>query len=306
MNNPFHILAPLTAAGVLAWIAYRLAAWLSTWHVSSGRVLGRNFHGLPATTPSRQAEWGSRLAHRLLASRQGQSLSLDIWGNHLAWAQRGGHYPGKTLGNVVFTACLYALGALAIFPLRPVPAMLLLPVIAFAFPLISMRSKANRVRRKTLRALPEIAAILAAEMSAGVTAAQAIGRAAEILDGPVADLLKDAVAHAGKTSRPLFGIYDPVAPVTGALVAVFERAGLPDLHSFAVQVDLVAGKGVDAPRLMNETAAALAAEYRQRVETEREKLGGRLTTYVAFFFFFPVVALILASFLVPIVTMFQR
>ena len=58
--------------------------------------------------------------------------------------------------------------------------------------------------------------------------------------------------------------------------------------------------------LLNDMARALAREYRARVMTEKEKLGGRLTTLVALHFFFPAVIIILMAFLLPLLNMFSR
>ncbi len=72
-----------------------------------------------------------------------------------------------------------------------------------------------------------------------------------------------------------------------------------------MQMDEVASKGVDSAVLMNDAARVLAREYRERVLTEKEKLGGKLTSLVAFHFFFPAVILILMAFLLPMIQMFQ-
>ena len=162
-----------------------------------------------------------------------------------------------------------------------------------------VRSKANLVRRQVIRALPETAALVAAEISAGSPPEAALLRATE-LPGPLSGLLTDAVAHARKTGRPLFSRM----PVRGALVEVFDASRLPELRAFALQIDEVTGKGIDSADLMNDIARLLAREYRERVMTEKEKLGGKLTTAVAFFFFFPAVLLILAAFLIPMIQMF--
>jgi len=242
---------------------------------------------------NRQVEIGDRVGGLL-------PISLSEWQNHLEWAQRGGHYADQKLGGIIFTACLYAGGALLIVLIKPAPIFFLLPVLAFAFPFFSMRSKANGVRKKAVRALPEMASLVAAEVSAGTPPDQAVLRAAE-LPGPLAGLLSEAVSHARQTGRPLFSR----KPVTGALVEVFSRAGLPALRAFAMQLDEVAGKGVDSAALMNDTARSLAREYRDRVMTEKEKLGGKLISLVAFHFFFPAVILILGAFLMPLLAMFQ-
>ncbi len=241
----------------------------------------------------RREEIGTRVGGML-------PISLSQWQNHLEWAQRGGYYTGQKFAGIVFNACLYAGGSLLVVLVRPVPVLFLLPVLAFIFPLFAMRSKANAVRKKAVRGLPEMASLVAAEVSAGTPPEQAILRAAE-LPGPLSGLLGEAVSHARQTGRPLFSR----KPVAGALVEVFARTELPALRAFAMQIDEVAGKGVDSAALMNDAARSLAREYRERVMTEKEKLGGRLTSLVAFHFFFPAVLLILMAFLMPMIAVFQ-
>lgn len=278
------------AAASAAWMVYILLSSIRTESKAARQL--REFRGETGQN-NRQAEIGDRVGSLL-------PISLSEWQTHLEWAQRGGHYADQKLGGIIFTACLYAGGALLIVLVKPVPIFFLLPVLAFIFPLFAMRSKANVVRKQAIRGLPEMASLVAAEVSAGTPPDQAVLRAAE-LPGPLSGLLGEAVAHARQTGRPLFSR----KPVTGALVEVFSQAKLPALRAFAMQIDEVASKGVDSAALMNDTARSLAREYRDRVMTEKEKLGGKLTSLVAFHFFFPAVILILMAFLMPLLAMFQ-
>ncbi len=278
------------AAAAAAWVVFILAGSIRLEGPASRRL--REFRG-EVPQHNRRSAIGERVGGLL-------PISLTEWQNHLEWAQRGGYYSGQKLGGIIFSACLYAGGALLIVLVKPAPLFLLLPVLAFIFPLFAMRSKANAVRKKAVRGLPEMASLVAAEVSAGTPPDQAILRAAE-LPGPLSGLLGEAVSHARQTGRPLFSR----KPVAGALVEVFSRTGLPALRAFGMQTDEVAGKGVDSAELMNDAARSLAREYRDRVLTEKEKLGGRLTALVAFHFFFPAVLLILGAFLMPLLAMFK-
>ncbi len=278
------------AAASATWAVFMLIGSIRIENPASRRL--REFQG-DIGQPNRQAEIGERVGGVL-------PISIPKWQNHLEWAQRGGYYPGQKLGGIFFNACLYAAGASLIVLVRPVPVFFLLPVLAFIFPLFAMRSKANAVRKKAVRGLPEMASLVAAEVSAGTPPDQAVLRAAE-LPGPLSGLLSEAVSHARQTGRPLFSR----KPVAGALVEVFSGTRLPALRAFAMQIDEVAGKGVDSAALMNDAARSLAREYRERVMTEKEKLGGRLTSLVAFHFFFPAVLLILMAFLLPMIAMFK-
>ena len=290
MNLIIRAASIFLAAASAAWGVFILAGSIRVESSTSKSL--REFHG-EVQQNNRQSEIGERVG-RLLP------ISLSEWQNHLEWAQRGGHYAGQKLGGIIFTACLYAGGSVLVVLIKPVPIFLLLPALAFIFPLFAVRSKANAVRKKAVRGLPEMASLVAAEVSAGTPPDQAILRAAE-LPGPLSGLLGEAVSHARQTGRPLFSR----KPVAGALAEVFSRTGLPALRAFAMQIDEVAGKGVDSASLMNDTARSLAREYRDRVMTEKEKLGGKLTSLVAFHFFFPAVILILGAFLMPLIAMFQ-
>ena len=156
------------------------------------------------------------------------------------------------------------------------------------------------MRKRVIRSLPELATLVAAEMSAGVSPDQALQRAA-ILPGPASGLLSDVLAYSRNAGRPLFGH----KPIRGALVEVISQAGLPELMSFATQLDLVAEKGVAGAALMNEVARTLGLEYRSRLDSQVERLNGRLMLSTAVFFFIPFVLIILGSFIAPVMAIFK-
>jgi len=279
------------AAGCLACIICLVITGFQTEPTAARHL--RAFRS-DSSRSDRQADVGDRIARSL-------PISTDTWENHLAWAQRGGYYEGQRLGKFFFLALLYTACGVALVLVIPIPIFFLVPFIAAGFPFIGLRSKANKVRRRTIRGLPDVAALVAAEVAAGTPADQAVYRAAQ-LPGPLATLLQETVAFSRQTGRPLFGR----KPVAGALLEVFSRTGLSQLRAFALQLDEVAHKGVDAPLLMNDMARALAQEYRERVMMEKEKLDGTLTRHVAFHFFMPAVMLILAAFFIPVIEIMTK
>jgi len=282
------LLGPLLGAGSVAFLIYLL---LDSVHFDSKTIQYlRAFRGEKLDT-NRQASFGERVLDLL-------PLSAQTWEMHLAWAQRGGYYPGRKLGNIVFSGLIYAAAGLLVFALKPAPILLLLAAAGFAYPFLALKGKAGRVRRRTIRALPEAASLVAAELAAGTHIDTAVARAAE-LPGPLAGLLTETVAFSRQTGRPLFSR----KPVCGALLEVFSEAGLPALRAFAIQIDEVANKGIDAAELMADTARSLAREYRERVMAEKEQLGGKLTRHVAFHFFMPAVIVILAAFFIPMIAL---
>ena len=185
---------------------------------------------------------------------------------------------GATLGAVGFLMPL----------LNPSPLGWAVPFLALAAPFIWVRSAAEKVRTRTVRQLPELAALVAAEISAGAPAEESLERAAG-LPGPLAGLLRDALAESQRVGRPLLshGLQK------GTLREVFEACGVPALRAFAVQLDTAAAKGVEVDARMVELSQTLAAEYRQRLMENIEKLETNLTTAVAAFYFIPMVLLIL-------------
>lgn len=293
MADTLRLVAPFLGAGTLALVVYFLAGSLNL-QPKVGRGL-EDFYasaGNEQKAASRGEQIGNRVAERL-------PFSLDTWEEHLRWAQRGGYFKGWGIGRLVFTAMIYAgVGALVLL-VNPAPASLLVPLGAAAYPFISVRAKANTVRKRVVRGLPEVAALVAAEMSAGVSPDQAVQRAS-VLPGPLTGLLSDVLAYSRSAGCPLFGR----KPVRGALVEIFAQADLPELMAFAAQLDLVAEKGVAGATLMNEVARTLGREYRSRLDSEVEKLNGKLMLATAVFFFIPFVLVILGSFMMPVMAIF--
>jgi tight adherence protein C len=283
-----HTLAPLLAAVSLSWIAYFLVR-----NVRIEGTASRHLQDFRASAgPSKEARFGERMAGML-------PISLESWREHLSWAQRGGFYRGQTMGNIVFTAFVYALGGLVILLIKPAPLFLLTPLLAGAYPFLALRRKANQVRRKVVRALPETASLVAAEVFSGVPPEGALTRAGG-LPGPLSALIAEAVRHARQSGRPLFSR----KPVRGALVETFHKSGLPQLRAFASQMDMIVHSGVDSASLMTDLARSLAREYHEQVMVEKEQLGGKITIRLAFFFFFPQVTILLMTFLIPMLQMF--
>jgi tight adherence protein C len=227
-------------------------------------------------------------------------FSLDAWEEYLKWAQRGGYFKGWGVGRLVFMGMVYASIGGCVLLVHPAAISLLVPLATAAYPFISVRVKANTMRKRVIRGLPELATLVAAEMSAGVSPDQAIQRLS-VLPGLLPGLLSEVLSYARSAGRPLFGR----KPIPGVLVEIFSQANLPELTSFAAQLDMVAEKGVAGAVLMNEVARTLSREYRARLDSEVEKLNGRLMLSTAVFFFIPFVLIILGSFIAPVMAVFK-
>jgi len=226
-------------------------------------------------------------------------LQAAEWETAIRWAQRNGDLPGMTVSRLVGQAALYLfLGYLALFWVRPkAPLLWLSPLLLGAYPFLQVRNRATRAMKAAVRALPEVASLIAAEMAAGNSAEQALARAAD-LTGPLGRFLREAQDHARQTGRPLFS----QPPIEGALVEFVRReAGeVSALRSFAGQLDMVARKGVSGPQLMHDIAQTLAREHRQEVMRLAKSLDSKLVVATAIFYFMPFVGLLLFAFAAPV------
>ena len=293
MSIIIRYVGPFLAALSLSLIVHWLLRSVRLERGASRQLL--DFQG-ESTTRTRGDAFGERVAKRL-------PISLDVWEEHLRWAQRGGAYPGWGVGRLVFTAMLYALGGCALFLVNPAPISLLAPLLAFCYPLLGVRSKANRVRKQAGRGLPEVASLIAAEMAAGVPPEQALSRSA-LLPGPVPVLIAEATGLSQRTGRPLFSRRDGGQKMEGALLETFSATGVTTVRAFAAQLDRVSEKGVAGAEQMSAVARSMSQEYRQRLMSETKKLDSKLVLATALFFFIPFVIVILGSFMLPILSMF--
>ena len=271
----------LLGAGALAYGAYILGGMLQK-RVATNPII--DFQ-TPANAVAPRSQWADQAGERIARSLP---ISLAVWEDHLAWAHRGGKYIQYTLGRLVFMALIMGGLGLIIPLMNPSLATWTVPFLGFAAPFIWVRSAAEKVRRRTVRQLPELAALVAAEISANTPPEDALQQAAE-LPGPLSLLLADAVGLSQRTSRPLLSHGNQ----RGTLREVFEQTNVPALRAFAVQLDIAASKGVEVAERMTEISRTLAAEYKQKLMENTEKLENNLTTAVLVFYFIPMVGLIL-------------
>jgi Flp pilus assembly protein TadB len=115
-----------------------------------------------------------RVGNRTLARIPVLGTLLGL-SDHLRWLALMGDPPAPA--TVVGMAVLLALGGLLLAVITLKPFLAILGIVGFLYPFIRIRNQANKVRAKVERSLPELAAILAAEMSAGLPPDQALERA---------------------------------------------------------------------------------------------------------------------------------
>jgi Flp pilus assembly protein TadB len=192
-------------------------------------------------------------------------------------------------------ALLLGVGGLLPALVSGAPIAALLGVAGAAWPFAQLRRDARKVRRAVQRSLPELSALMAAEMAAGNPPDKAFLRAAE-WGGPLAALMGRVVDRARATGRPVFGRGDTPG-VLGEVVAEYDLASL---RAFASQIDLAARKGAAGPELMQGLARTLIIEYKDHALRQAEALEHRLAVPSVLFFFLPFLFLVLAPLLLPL------
>jgi len=260
-------------------------------------------------TPKRSA--ASRLVKQADKDRRGVTdklgdalvdrlgLSLKSWQFELRWVQIGGHYLGKTIGSVLGKCILFAgIGLVYIFLLQAFSPLYFLGVALLAYyPFLTLRTKAGSVRDAVKRMLPETAAMIAAEMSAGGSMDQAVNRAAS-LPGALGGLLQEVEERA----RAEGGLVFSREGVPGVMVRHFADLRYSPLETFANRMDTISARGTEGPRRMTDLARDLATEYRVVVAQAAETLDSKLLMPMTVFFFIPFLA---AVFIPLLVSLFQ-
>ena len=225
---------------------------------------------------------------------------LDSWKEALFWAQIDDNFKSWTIGGMLVRGLVAALFITAMIILFRLPYFSwLLVFMALFMPYLLVKGKADEVMKRVKRLLPETATVIAAEMDAGATAGQAVERAGE-LPGPLGRVINQSVSKARQSERAMFSR----GANKGILMEELNRHGMPELSRFAMQLDRVAAKGVDAPRIMVEIAKGLAREYKSQVQTVAANMDTELLIPMTLFFFLPFIVSILMPVLVSFKTMF--
>ncbi|MBL7162832.1 MAG: type II secretion system F family protein [Anaerolineales bacterium] len=276
--------------GASAYTAHRLASLviklLQPNPVTDYLGTGKKQRG--AGQPSFSDRAGAAIASQLPAF-----ASLKTLEGHLRWAQRGGEYEGRTVEQIIFMSALFG-GLGILFPLLiPAPVAWGVPLILLVLPFSRLRSAAKKMRVRAEQSVPEMAALMSAEVAAGVSPEEALMQASK-MPGPLAGLVREASAQAAYLGIPVFSHEKR----KGSLREAFEGSGISALRAFGVQLDVAASKGVDVAQRMSEISSSLAAEYRQRLMRKAEKLDTGMTIAVALFYFVPMMALILVPLLI--------
>ena len=293
----YHSFIPLIAALLLGLITF-LAARNSSFTIQKNAA-----NRLESFAETDRPGMTDRVGD-LIVSRLG--LSLESWKRELRWAQIGGHYLAKggqpkTVGSVLGQSVLYGCaGVLFLLMLHAFGLVYWLMIALLVYyPYLTLRGRADTVREAVKRGLPEAAALVAAEMSAGNSISLGVERAS-CLPGPIGQILREAVDRARADGALLFS----QAGVTGMIVRHFNDLGFPPLETFAARMDAVAAHGTEGAKRMNELARDLAMEYQVTVARAAETLDNKLLMPMTIFFFVPFLAAIFIPLMVNIFSIF--
>ena len=212
---------------------------------------------------------------------------------YLRWLELTGAAPSQAM--LLGQSGLAFLGLASLALMLGNTALLGLALLGAAYPFIRVRSMANNVKKRVDRALPDLAALISAEMAAGNPPDKALRRAAE-WGGPLAAIVQRAVQLSTTSGLPLFSR----ERMEGTLVQTVSRFDLPALQSFMRQLDLAARKGSAGPEQMQRLAHTLILGHKERALREAEKLDGQLAVPAVLFFFLPFMMFILAPMMYPI------
>jgi len=287
MDNILQI-ALYGAAACIALVIYFVLRAVSIEKAPAERVKEMVDSGATSFFDKGGLKLGDRMSKGIFAS----------WKATLYWAQVNENFTSWTPGGIILRGLVIAAAiglAILIFGL-PVFAWLLVPMALF-MPYLMVNAKAEEARKLVKRLLPETATVIAAEMDAGGTAAQALGRAGE-LPGPLGRIIKSAVSQARQSDRAMFSR----GANKGVLMEELGKMQLPELTRFAMQLDRVAAKGVDAPRIMVEIAKGLAREYKSQVTQTAGNMDTELLIPMTLFFFLPFIV----SILLPVLVSFMQ
>ena len=274
------------AAGLIALLVYFFFSEISFEKSAAKRV--REMVDSGASTFFDRG--GEKLAPRM------NSGFFGTWKSSLYWAQVNGDYENWTVGGMLVRGLVAAVVVALIILLFKLPfySWALVPFGIFV-PYMLVNGKATETKKLVKRLLPETATVIAAEMDAGSTAAQAVGRAGE-LPGPMGVVLNGAVSKSRQSDRAMFSR----GASKGILMEELGQHGLAELSRFAMQLDRVAAKGVDASRIMIEIARGLAREYKSQIQQTASNMDNELLIPMTLFFFLPFIVSILIPIMVSL------
>jgi tight adherence protein C len=155
------------------------------------------------------------------------------------------------------------------------PLLFVLPVItilAFMFPIMTLRRRATERQYAILKALPECLDLLTTCVEAGLSLDYAFQRVADRQHGPLADEITRMLREKalGQTRRD-------------ALTAMAERIDLPDVNVFVQSVVQAESQGTSIAAVLRTQSRQLRIRRRQRAEVAAQQAGPKMVFPLVFF-----------------------
>lgn len=217
----------------------------------------------------------------------------------LYWAQLGGKWGGWSVTEAVALHIAAGLaGAVLGLALAPRDlAMIIAVTLAgpFLLNLFSLRSPARRVHRKVQAELPELVALLAAEVAAGTTLAEALARLSRGSGQGAAWIRRALTGAVGETLFTQQGH-------AGALLREAQASGDDDLIALAINLDKIKQRETGTQELLAQTARSTAARYVSEAHIRAEKVGSEIILPMVAFFFLPYVVVLLLVLAAPLLS----
>lgn len=249
-----------------------------------------------ATAMSKQSpfnQWGKRLFSNL--GWQHSSLFNRIQTN-MRWCTLIDNPIALTPEGLLFQSCFYALlFSLAALYIHEAWAYAL-PFFGFYSPFLQLQSKARRIQRQVLRALPIYTTIIAAESDTGAAPVNAVIRASR-LPISIGVLVRKELLALQQHNENIFTYQDEFGLHPGALRQRIQHWNVQDLSELMANIDSISKQGVDRSERLNDLAKTQNLKYQNHVDKAIKKLESSLQLPIGFFFLLPLIVSVLVPFL---------
>lgn len=224
---------------------------------------------------------------------------LKALDRQLYWAQLAGRWVGWSVAEVAALHAALTLGGAMVGVLLGRGSWITLAGIPVAVPLVFnlvyLRAPSRRAHRQFSAELPELVALVAAEVAAETTLQEAVARVSR---GPGlgAAWFRQAVMHGA--GRSLFTEADE----TGALLEEALASGAREIIMFVRALDNIKRRGTGARELLGQIARDTASRFIGAAQLRAEKVGADLILPMIFFFFLPYIVVILTVMAGPVLS----
>jgi Flp pilus assembly protein TadB len=216
----------------------------------------------------------------------------------LYWAQLAGKWPGWSLTEIVALHVALCVGGAVVSALIARGSLLNALAIPIALPLVFnilyLRAPSRRTRRQFGAELPEMVAIMAAEVASETTLQEAIARVSRA-PGICAAWFR--LAQQRGAGKSLF----TKGNEPGALLSEALTCGERELITFVRALDNIDKRGTGAKELLGQVARDTASRFIGAAQLRAESVGSELILPMLAFFFVPYLVVILAVMAGPVI-----